>query len=88
MTFVLPLLAGFALGCFAMSALFFVLANRPQTTKAECKTDFSRPFTIDEVAKINEQMMRRHVETASSEDIAQGEGIAYRFLGATGFEED
>jgi hypothetical protein len=80
MTLALQLLAAYILGILSMIALAMIVANRPQTTKAESNLDFSRPFTIDEVAKINEQMMRRNVETASSEDIAQGEGIAYRFL--------
>jgi hypothetical protein len=81
MTFALPFLTGFALGAFAVFALvvlLIVLANRgPSGPGAEISTHGDDDFLAPYVAQPH-----------PSEDIAQGEGIAYRFLGATGFEED
>jgi hypothetical protein len=118
MTLALPFLTGFALGClavFALVVLLIMLANRPQTTKAELPPTQKKPPPMPEVMPARKResnlwavaQAERHCincgmdidpkcacfrgrwlaeQQAKSaaphlpEDIAQGEGIAYRFL--------
>jgi hypothetical protein len=86
MTFALPFLTGFALGAFAVFALvvlLIVLANRPQTTKAECL----KSPTFDDEWRMRWNS-HTHPETPHPpEDIAQGEGINYQWINLTGEEK-